>query len=671
MPRLFFEPSARLQKFLGRELIADPNLAIAEFVKNAYDAGATEVYIDFELKGLSKEQQSLTISDNGSGMNLEAFRSNWMRPGFSEKAKPTALEQSRRLLGRVPVGEKGLGRLAAGRLGYKLEVFTRRSARKPWLHVVFDWHQFDDMDKALRSIPIIYDEQTEPQQTRFPVGTIIRITSLTLDWSGFVPGRKVLGRDDTRLGRLRQDLQILVLPLSRASKQFQINLACDDPELSRHVGVIAGGAPELIDYKYDFSIKTTRDGIEITRTLTRSPDVARLVSRRTVTESTETIPRNLSPSMDPHHRPGTLRSGPFRGTFYYAPRTGLKTRQLGLLPGVFLYRDGVRVDPYGHEDNDWLGARARKAARAGYAAIQPKNLAGQVLISKTSDPDLVDMSNRQGLVENEAYDDFIAYVSGEFRNFEKLIFDEYVEPGWGEAAQQEARRGQAYGGAVIRAIVHSIRQPVTGLGAEMNALDHITKTSAMPESLRERLSALHARSTGHLTTIDQAIERLLQFDPREETERFRLAQAIDQAIQAVGPLAKTFGVDIRVEDQVKGEVTLPRTMFVDALAEVLRNGIQAPRPDGRSPRWVSIKVHRRDTRHEILIADNGSGMPTKIADRLFNATVSTKGRPGLGAMLAHESMAVMRGDLALEQNSDEGTTFRITLPASRTGRGNG
>src|SRR5207302_9630977 len=105
MPRLFFEPSARLQKFLGRELIADPNLAIAEFVKNAYDAGATEVYMDFELKGVPKEQQSLTISDNGSGMDFAAFRSNWMRPGFSEKAKPTALEPSRRLLGRVPVGE--------------------------------------------------------------------------------------------------------------------------------------------------------------------------------------------------------------------------------------------------------------------------------------------------------------------------------------------------------------------------------------------------------------------------------------------------------------------------------------------------------------------------------------------------------------------------------------
>jgi DNA mismatch repair ATPase MutL len=48
---LFFDPSARLQRCLGKELIADPNLTIAEFVKNSYDAGATEVYVEFKLGG--------------------------------------------------------------------------------------------------------------------------------------------------------------------------------------------------------------------------------------------------------------------------------------------------------------------------------------------------------------------------------------------------------------------------------------------------------------------------------------------------------------------------------------------------------------------------------------------------------------------------------------------
>src|SRR5204863_1300784 len=82
---LHFEPSARLQQFLGRELIADPNLAIIEFIKNSYDAGATDVYVDLTVASRTPEEQLIRISDNGTGMTLEEFRENWMHPGFSYK----------------------------------------------------------------------------------------------------------------------------------------------------------------------------------------------------------------------------------------------------------------------------------------------------------------------------------------------------------------------------------------------------------------------------------------------------------------------------------------------------------------------------------------------------------------------------------------------------------
>ena len=151
---LHFEPSARLQQFLGRELIADPNLAIAEFVKNSYDAGATDVYVEFRVDDLRPPEQVICISDNGTGMNLDTFTANWMHPGFSYKvdavpsegAKPRADTPKARQDARVPIGEKGIGRLAAGRLGERLHVFTRRRRNDPWLHVLFDWNTFRDMN---------------------------------------------------------------------------------------------------------------------------------------------------------------------------------------------------------------------------------------------------------------------------------------------------------------------------------------------------------------------------------------------------------------------------------------------------------------------------------------------------------------------------------------------
>src|SRR5215471_6597176 len=173
-PRLYFEPSARIQRFLGRELIADPNLALLEFVKNAYDADAREVYVDFYVSDRDRARQEIVISDNGHGMNLESFEQNWMRPGNSSKA---GAERTPRYE-RVPIGEKGLGRLAAGRLGDKMEVLTRSDTGAPYLNVTFDWTFLGEMRRRFNEIPVPYAYSNELSDARFPPGTIGRIPSI-------------------------------------------------------------------------------------------------------------------------------------------------------------------------------------------------------------------------------------------------------------------------------------------------------------------------------------------------------------------------------------------------------------------------------------------------------------------------------------------------------------
>ena len=92
-------------------------------------------------------------------MDEESFETNWMHPGFSAKS-PGAPAHSKespsstaaiREANRIPAGEKGIGRLAAGRLGKSIEVFTRSERDAPWLHVFFDWRSFDDMTKSFRT----------------------------------------------------------------------------------------------------------------------------------------------------------------------------------------------------------------------------------------------------------------------------------------------------------------------------------------------------------------------------------------------------------------------------------------------------------------------------------------------------------------------------------------
>jgi signal transduction histidine kinase len=672
---LHFEPSARLQQFLGRELIADANLALSEFVKNSYDAGATEVYVDLTVASRTPEDQLIRISDNGTGMTLDEFKANWMHPGFSYKvnaipsrsARPRANTPEARRAARIPIGEKGIGRLAAGRLGERLHVYTRRRRRDPWLHVFFDWRAFRDMNIALNKVPIRFDFDTMPEDTRFDTGTIIEIEDLTLNWAGRVPGRKSAGRSDSRVGRLRQDLEILILPLEPLGQEFRLLLASDLSEHSPFLGQVTPADMQLMEYRCDFELEQTTRGLRVKRRVTRSPTIAETVGRPRTTRDTITVRPGAPATEDPSSHPGLLDCGPFHGTIYYAPWSGSARRlqELHVQSGVFVYRDGVRVEPYGGPEDDWLGAQARKASRQGYAAIQPKQLYGFVAISKRTNPSLIDMSNRQGLLENEAFEQFVTHARAEFRNFEQIVFDEFVQPAWEEdadRAQRVAERTQTSSAVIIRDLVHSLRQPVAGLGAELGNLGYVLEAFPIPDETRAKLEEVRERATAHLHDLDALVTEFLEVRPEADIEPVSTRDIVTAAVAAVQNLATTNGVDI--EADVADRTVVARPLYLQrAVTELIRNAVQAQRPRGAKRRWVRITTGAEDGTTIITVADNGVGVEPAIAARLFKEPVSTTGRHGAGLTNARDLVATFRGHIELANPGEQGAVFRIRVPS--------
>src|SRR5262249_30492482 len=97
-----FQPRARLLKLIGEELISDEVVAISELVKNAHDADAHRVTIAFE--GVTGPDGSISIRDDGHGMDVETLLGRWMEPAASTK-----VGKGRQItrLGRRVLGEKG------------------------------------------------------------------------------------------------------------------------------------------------------------------------------------------------------------------------------------------------------------------------------------------------------------------------------------------------------------------------------------------------------------------------------------------------------------------------------------------------------------------------------------------------------------------------------------
>lgn len=158
--RSVLRPRARLLRTLGEELISNEVVAVVELVKNAYDADATNVRISF-TGPLEPGKGAIKVVDNGCGMELDVVRTVWMEPATPSKRGDRRYSP---IFNRRVLGEKGIGRFASSRLADELEVITRREGSPKEVYGIFDWRQFDDENKYLDEVIVLWEER-EPRET--------------------------------------------------------------------------------------------------------------------------------------------------------------------------------------------------------------------------------------------------------------------------------------------------------------------------------------------------------------------------------------------------------------------------------------------------------------------------------------------------------------------------
>src|SRR6266853_4313471 len=152
MDNAHFRFSSDILRRLGEELNPSVEHGIVELAKNAYDADATEFTVT--LQSVEKPGGTLVITDNGDGMNVDEIKGGWLVIGQSRKS---GLKRTGK--GRIPAGYKGLGRLAALRLGETATVITRPKSQDTQHELTIDWKAFDkarlveDVDLSIITTP--------------------------------------------------------------------------------------------------------------------------------------------------------------------------------------------------------------------------------------------------------------------------------------------------------------------------------------------------------------------------------------------------------------------------------------------------------------------------------------------------------------------------------------
>ena len=444
-----FSIDARTVLALGRESIKDHTTAILELVKNSYDAGATAVRVEVFQK---EKMPFVRIADNGCGMDESDVENFWLRIGYSQKRKKAKSS------GRTQIGEKGVGRLSADRLGRNLSLQSQKR-NKNNVGISVCWDDFDVLGKDLSSvkikaiktpsftIPIVadVDEDTndftdlhhEANASRSKTGTELLITGLRQKWS------------EEDIEGLVQELSILISPFDRV-KDFQIQVRND--VLPRLDGVLESPFFDTAELEGVFTYKSgTLVEVSIT---TRNRAGKRRAAKTEAIEWEQFRHRNKSKNATTSTGDSSVNDkevsdrpsfGPVVVVLNFYPRLAETVRGTELnLPqlrdfldinaGVKVYRDRVRVMPYGDinkaEGGDWLGLGDRKARNPAGAGrkdfrVAQNQLVGGVFITKLKNPKLIDTSGREGLVHGDEFHDLVAFMMGAIFRIEAAYHREF------------------------------------------------------------------------------------------------------------------------------------------------------------------------------------------------------------------------------------------------------
>ncbi|NJL56531.1 hypothetical protein HC928_16190 [bacterium] len=384
-----FRPRARLLSLLGEQLISDQAVGLIELVKNAYDADATQV--EAEITHLvDPEQTRIMIRDNGFGMTRDDIEQKWLSPAVDHKERQKKKKQ-RTSSGRLPIGEKGVGRFAVHQLGRRLQLISRAAAAP---EVVFEvnWDDFDSGEVYLDQIEVTLLERAPEVFTANTTGTLLLIEQSRTDWT------------ETLLAKVQRALRRLQSP-HQDVQDFRIFLRC--PEYPSYEQIDSSDILERVHYIFRGRIDE-RGWLDYEYRC-----VHPAVSTRDFMDDNYNLVPQASKEMASF---GTNGCGPFYITFYvwdrtqeYLNQSGVARADLDVMAGVSLFRDSLRVLPYGESGNDWLDLD-RERINDPSKRIGNQQMIGFVEVLQTETPGLRDKTNREGLIDNVAFRDLRALV---------------------------------------------------------------------------------------------------------------------------------------------------------------------------------------------------------------------------------------------------------------------
>lgn len=696
---LKFKFDVSAYRLIGRELITDRITALFELVKNCYDANAENVFIDFLNINPATHESKIIIRDDGIGMTFEDIRDKWMVIGTSSKRKNT---KSPAPYFRKVVGKKGIGRFAVDKLGAKLLLKTKKVGQDQNIYLETDWSYYAQQEKQQLELDFTGEKKlfTDVENRYWFESADASFHGTTLEISGLAD---VWTEND--INRAVKELSKLIRP--HFTQKYPFRVFVNAPQYSAYMN--------------------------------------RQVESQAIEEATLTVELGFNQESRQQEilivENGNLKKvytserpcGLVGLTIHYYDQKA-KTRFNKLtddrIDGIKVYRDGLIATPFAeyaenrNEQKDLFGIDKRRWS-GFFDKLSTRDLLGWVDISEERNPNIIDATNRQDFVDNDAWRELKALVIEQIQRIEdSLKKQKTVER---EKSKSEFNDASQEIGTIRQEINKIIQSPNTteenkkqlenvskklskaqasvnkslsdyqkleeekrrqeellfslvSLQTYASMLSHITRTSIgrikrpveyiakwiNSEDKKEKCLKHSQNTFKEMNNLDKAVDFMLKYAKDDQHfEDINVRESIAQTFDIYSSEFMRQGIKVTIDMEQDVTIRYNPKAFEDMFDNMISNSMKALK--GQDNKLIKCTVAVEAEQLIILFSNNGESIDETDRYRIFDVfytTTASQGGAGLGLFIVKSRLEAINGTIELIENElkPTGATFKIVMP---------
>lgn len=687
----------------GEDLVTNDMVAVIELVKNAYDAYAFNVTLEFGRD--AQGENFISITDDGLGMNKEIILGAWATIATPYKKKNPVVErevegQNRK---RVVSGNKGLGRFSAARLGDEMTMITK-AENDVTLRAFFDWRLFEHVDNINECFMTL--EEIDKTLSDKP-GTKIVIKKLKSVWN------------EEKINDLVSELSRLITPFKTIS-DFNIEIVSPYKTVEK----LIVKPKEFIEKPVYKIYGNVSDDGSINYTYRFDDGVKQRMSEDIILWTSDNYKDSVDLLSDKKLLPYSCGEFSFELRVWdldaesiqeIADRFNIKKKReirnnISLYKGISVYRDNVLVLPKSEASRDWLGLDAKRISQIG-RRISTSQIVGIVHVSNEKNPEIKDTTDREKLADTIEYKQFVDVIHNivEALQRERLLdkveeknkatltdiiaplsanellenvqvavskgagTDDIVEfvrdyQQKNEKQLQELNDRLIYYaqtaslGSVAIVIMHEFLTGMTCIKRFLNkAKQYLTDFDKRTVSYLEDAENSHKR----IVEVTQSFAPLYKRDLRTQNHKTYLKETIDKTVRLIKSKKSCSGVKFYYS--IPKEIITPiseselQTVFIN----LFDNACYWMKDVDENSRKILINIEeRKQDMLTLTVSDNGLGIDPKDAERIFIPGVTAKPKGiGMGLVIITEIIKSYNGTIGVRIPGDKnGATFVMGIP---------